>query len=421
VPSQPPAGEPAPRSGALPAESTAQLGQAPFGVYLHVPFCLTRCGYCDFTTYTADELGPDPGASRDSWADAAIAELRLARLVLGDTELPVQTVFVGGGTPTLLPPSDLGRVVTALDDLFGLADDVELTTEANPESVSPRVFSGLREAGFTRVSLGMQSTVPHVLRVLDRVHTPGRAVEAATEARSAGFDHVNLDLIYGTPGESQDDFAASLDAALQADPDHISAYALLVEEGTRMAAQVRRGTVAPPDDDDQADKYLLADDTLASAGMAWYEVSNWARDGVAGARCRHNELYWTSGDWWGVGPGAHSHIRGTRWWNVRHPAPWSRRLAAGESPAHGREVLDAETQRVERVLLEVRLAAGLSVAELDDAGKVAARQMVEEGLVEPAPLGSPGAEDAPDEPDPRVVLTQRGRLLADTVVHRLLP
>jgi putative oxygen-independent coproporphyrinogen III oxidase len=271
---------------------------------VHVPFCATRCGYCDFNTYTTDELGP--GANRAEYAGTAIAELHRAAATLGP-ELPtVSTVFVGGGTPTLLPADDLAAVLAAVRELFPVADDVEVTTEANPESVGPASLACLREAGFTRVSLGMQSAAEHVLAVLDRVHTPGRAVEAAHEARAAGFDHVNLDLIYGAPGESDDDWAASLEAVLAAPVDHVSAYALIVEAGTRLARRIARGELPMPDDDVLADRYEQADAAFRSGGLTWYEVSNWATG--AGARCRHNELYWAGANWWGIGPGAHSHF-----------------------------------------------------------------------------------------------------------------
>ena len=333
MPAKLPEVEPAPLDGVLLPSALTGLGIRPFGIYLHVPFCTTRCGYCDFNTYTATELGTEPGASRDTWADAAIAELRLARRVLGDDDLPVSTVFFGGGTPTVLEPRDLGRVLSTVNDMFGLDPDAEVTTEANPESVDPRSLTELKAAGFTRVSLGMQSVRPNVLAVLDRVHTPGRPMEAVAEAHDAGFDHVNLDLIYGTPGETIADWEASVRAAVDAGPDHVSAYALIVEPGTHLAARIRRGELPMPDDDDLADKYLLADDLLTGAGFRWYEVSNWAASEQA--RCRHNGLYWTSADWWGVGPGAHSHVGGVRWWNVKHPAAWARRLAAGREPRPG--------------------------------------------------------------------------------------
>ncbi|NDL56732.1 radical SAM family heme chaperone HemW [Phytoactinopolyspora mesophila] len=412
MPSTLPDGEPAPTDGALPSSALAGLHDdqgrpVPFGFYLHVPFCTTRCGYCDFNTYTADELGDLPGASRASWADGAVAEIQLARRVLGDTDLPVSTVFVGGGTPTLLPPGELGRALEAIDGEFGLVAGAEVTTEANPDTVSPETFARLRAAGFTRVSLGMQSARPHVLEVLDRVHTPGRSEKAVAEAKAEGFEHVSLDLIYGTPGESLQDWRVSLDAAIAAGPDHVSAYALIVEEGTRLAARMKRGELPTPDDDDQADKYVVADELLTDAGYQWYEVSNWATS--LDGRCAHNQLYWTGANWWGAGPGAHSHVGGTRWWNVKHPAAWAQRLAGGGSPAYAREVLDAETRRVERVLLEVRLSDGLDVAVLDDDGRDAARRAVDEGLADADALSAG-----------RVVLTRRGRLLADGVVHSLL-
>jgi putative oxygen-independent coproporphyrinogen III oxidase len=406
VPSALPDGDPAPDDGSLPGSALSSVGARPLGFYVHVPFCTVRCGYCDFNTYTASELGG--GASRGTYADAAIAEIRLARKVLGAVDVPVATVFFGGGTPTLLPPRDLTRVLAAIDEEFGLVPGAEVTTESNPDSVTPGDLVDLRAGGIDRISFGMQSAVPHVLGVLDRTHDPARVPQVVRWARDAGFDEVSLDLIYGTPGESLDDWQASLDSALSCEPDHLSAYALIVEEGTALARRIRRGEVAMTDDDDLADKYLAADDALERAGLGWYEVSNWSRSRET--RCRHNELYWTGADWWGVGPGAHSHVGGVRWWNVKHPAAYTQRIDAGLSPAHGREVLDAETRRVERVLLEVRLRDGLPLDVLDDAGRAALPAQVEDGLVEPAPL-SQG----------RVVLTLRGRLLADAVVRALLP
>ena len=400
----PPHGEPVPSDGWLPDSALEGLGERPFGFYLHVPYCSTRCGYCDFNTYTAAELGG--GASQATYVDQAIAEIRLARRVLGERDLRAVTVFVGGGTPTLLPTSDLARLLQAVRDEFGLVPGAEVTTEANPDSVTPESLAGLRAAGFTRMSFGMQSATPHVLATLDRTHTPGRAVAAVAEATAAGFEHVNLDLIYGTPGESLGDWATSLDAALAAEPDHVSAYALIIEDGTRLSARIRRGELPAPDDDDLADKYQLADERLEAAQLQWYEVSNWATD--TAAECRHNQLYWTGADWWGIGPGAHSHVGGTRWWNVRHPSAYADRLGAGVSPGEAREVLDAETRRVERVLLEIRLRSGLPMDVLDAAGRAAAADAVEQGLITVEPTQG------------RAVLTRRGRLLADAVVRSLV-
>ncbi len=404
MPSLPPEGDPAPLDGSLPASALAGVGSRPFGFYVHVPFCSTRCGYCDFNTYTADELGP--GVSRASYADQAVAEIRMARRVLGAVELPVETVFVGGGTPTLLPPGDLGRILGAIRDEFGLAPGAEVTTEANPDSVTAASLGGLREVGFTRMSFGLQSTAPHVLAVLDRTHTPGRAVDAVTDARAAGFEHVNVDLIYATPGETEDDFGASLQAAVHSGADHVSAYSLIVEDGTRLAARIRRGELPDVDDDVAADRYLQADSALTAAGLEWYEVSNWAR---AGAECRHNLGYWRGDDWWGVGPGAHAHVGGVRWWNVRHPVAYAARMQADESPAQAREQLSAEDRRVEDVLLRVRLRDGLPLHSLTDTGRGVAAGAVRDGLAE---------QSAYD--DGRVLLTLRGRLLADARVRDLV-
>jgi putative oxygen-independent coproporphyrinogen III oxidase len=402
VAGQPPDGEPVPADGQLPEAALARLGDAPFGVYVHVPFCLTRCGYCDFNTYTASELGS--GASRESYAALAIAEIRLAARVLGGRTGPVQTVFFGGGTPTLLPPADLAAILHAIEAEFGLAPGAEVTSEANPETVDQRVLAELRAAGFTRISLGMQSAVPQVLAVLDRVHSPGRPQQCVAWARAAGFGQVSLDLIYGTPGESDADWQTSLQQALAAGPDHISAYSLIVEDGTRLAARIRRGELAAPDDDVLADRYLMADELLGQAGLSWYEVSNWAA--VPQSRCRHNQLYWTGGDWWGIGPGAHSHAGGTRWWNVRHPSAYAQRVSAGLSPGQAREVLTDAERATERIMLATRLESGCPLSALEPAGLAAARQAVADGLASPQAFAAGSLR-----------LTRSGRLLADAVIR----
>ncbi|WP_059013423.1 radical SAM family heme chaperone HemW [Streptomyces specialis] len=409
MPSTLPAGEPVPEDGALPASALAGAASRPLAFYLHVPYCATRCGYCDFNTYTAGELRGSGGAlaSRENYAETVAEEIRLARKVLGDDPRRVATVFVGGGTPTLLPPADLARMLDAVRQEFGLAPDAEVTTEANPDSVDPASLAALREAGFTRVSFGMQSARRHVLAVLERTHTPGRPERCVAEARDAGFAHVNLDLIYGTPGESDDDWRATLDAAIGAGPDHVSAYSLIVEEGTRLAGRVRRGEVAAPDDDTHADRYLIAEEALSAAGFAWYEVSNWATSRAA--RCRHNELYWTGADWWGAGPGAHSHVGGVRWWNAKHPGAYAQALAGGRSPGAGRELLSEEDRRVERILLELRLAEGCALSLLRPAGLAAARRALAEGLLRPEPFAAG-----------RAALTLDGRLLADALTRDLV-
>ena len=403
MPSALPPGDPVPEDGSLPESALTGLGDEPLSFYLHVPYCTVRCGYCDFNTYTVDELGG--GVSRATYAHTAISEVRRAREALGGDAPPVSTVFVGGGTPTLLSPDDLGSMLAAIESELGLEAHAEVTTESNPDSVTPADLERLRAAGFNRISFGMQSAVPHVLEVLERTHDPERVPQVVAWARQAGFEQVSLDLIYGTPGESLDDWRTSLDAALACEPDHVSAYALIVEDGTALARRVRRGEVAMTDDDDLADKYVLTDERLEAAGLGWYEVSNWARD--EGARCRHNMAYWRGSNWWGVGPGAHSHVGGTRWWNVKHPAAYADRLARGISPGQGREVLDADTRRVERVLLEVSLRDGLPLDVLDEAGRAAVRDVV--------------ARRLGDVEDDRLVLTLRGRLLGDAVVRDLLP
>lgn len=410
MPSTLPSGEAAPTDGRLGADALASLTVRPLSFYVHVPFCATRCGYCDFNTYTANELGEHPGASRATYAAGALRELDLAERVLGEAagRQPVSTVFFGGGTPTLLDDDHLTGILAGIDARFGLAEDAEITTEANPDSVDLESLRRLRAGGINRISFGMQSAVPHVLATLDRTHDPERLSDVVGWAREAGFEQVSLDLIYGTPGESLQDWRRSLESVVALQPEHVSAYALVVEPGTALARQVTRGEVAAPDDDDLADKYLLADDVLGTAGLGWYEISNWSRDRAA--RCRHNEVYWTSGNWWGIGPGAHSHVGGLRWWNVKHPAAYASRLADGVSPAQAREVLDEPTRRVERVLLEARLRAGLPVDVLDENGRRCLTGLVEGGLVDPDQL-----------PSGRLVLTQSGRLLADAVVRELVP
>ena len=411
MPSVLPLGDPAPPDGLLPAQASQGADQRAFGLYVHIPFCAVRCGYCDFNTYTATELGG--GASQDAYAATAIAEVEFAAEALkrsGLPDRPLSTVFFGGGTPTLLPAEDLARILTAAIGAWGLEPGAEVTTEANPDSVTPESLQLLADAGFTRVSFGMQSAVPHVLKVLDRTHTPSRVPEVVQWARDAGLA-VSLDLIYGTPGESLEDWRYSLRTALSYGPDHISAYALIVEDGTKLAAQIRRGEVPQIDDDDHAAKYELADELISAAGLAWYEVSNWSR--TPGQACRHNLAYWRGDDWWGIGPGAHSHVGGVRWWNVKHPTAYANRLGAGVSPAAGRETLDTETRNVERVMLEARLNSGLdipSLGGLGDTGRHAVAGLIADGLVDPAAAFKG-----------RLVLTLKGRLLADAVVRRILP
>ncbi len=370
----------------------------PFGIYVHVPFCFTRCGYCDFNTYTPAELG---GVNPDAWLEVLRAELELAAVQLATPT--VQTVFIGGGTPSLLGGERLAKVLQSVRDNFELAADAEVTTEANPESAWPDFFAAARAAGCTRVSLGMQSVSPRVLGVLDRIHTPNRSAAAAREALAEGFEHVSLDLIYGTPGETDDDLIQSVDTAIETGVDHVSAYALVVEEGTALARRVRNGELAAPDDDVLAHRYELVDERLSAAGLDWYEVSNWSRPG---GQCRHNLGYWDSGQWWGAGPGAHSFVGTTRWWNVKHPNAYAQILERRALPVADFEQLDATTRHTEDVLLRIRLRQGLSTELLDEAERQRAGVAVDEGLL--------------TREGERLVLTNRGRLLADGVVRNVL-
>ena len=398
-----PIGEPAPPDGALPEDLPIDAG-ADFGVYLHVPFCRVRCGYCDFNTYTATELR---GARQDTYADTLAREVALARGVLdaAGAVRPASTVFFGGGTPTLLPAGDLARMLHAVRDAFDLRLGAEITVEANPDTVTAAVADELAVAGVTRMSIGMQSSEPRMLAALDRTHTPANVGTAVAAARAAGLD-VSVDLIYGAPGERLEDWAASLDAALALEPDHISAYALIIEDGTKLARQIARGEVPEPDGDLQADMYELADARLGEAGFDWYEVSNWSRG--AEHRSLHNLNYWRGQDWWGFGPGAHSHVAGLRWWNVKHPAAYAQRLAAGESPAAGRERPDAAARLLERALLESRIREGLDLSQLPRTRRSAVAGLIADGLV-----------DGPAAIAGRIVLTLKGRLLADAVVRAL--
>ncbi|HET9081363.1 MAG TPA: radical SAM family heme chaperone HemW [Trebonia sp.] len=399
-----PEGEPVPDDGSLPREATQDFGDTPFGVYVHVPFCRTRCGYCDFNTYTAAELGG--GASQAAYPGVVAQELDLAAKVLPVPGAPVSTVFFGGGTPTLLAPERIGGLIRKIDERFGLAKDAEVTVEANPETVGPAELEQLRAWGVSRLSFGMQSAAGHVLRVLDREHRPDRPLDCVRWARAAGFAHVSLDLIYGTPGESDDDWRRSLTEAIEAGPDHVSAYALIVEDGTRLAAKVRRGEIAAPDDDAMADRYLIADEMLGAAGFRWYELSNWAKSDKS--QSRHNLLYWTGGEWWGFGPGAHSHVGGVRWWNVKHPGAYASRLAAGKSPAAARERLTAAERRLEEIMLRTRLAEGLPLSLLAPAALEETERLVADALI------GKSAHAAG-----RLVLTPKGRLLADAVIRDL--
>ncbi|KFI65962.1 radical SAM family heme chaperone HemW [Bifidobacterium cuniculi] len=383
-----------------------------FEVYVHVPFCLRRCGYCDFNTYTATDLGQ--GASRGNYATQAIREMRLVRdwqTAHGIHEPPASSVFLGGGTPTILPAADLARMVDAVRDLWGLTTDAEITTEANPDTVDADYVRALADAGFTRISFGMQSAVPHVLRILERTHTPANVAAGVRAAQAAGL-RVSVDLIYGAPGESLDDWHTSVETALALGVEHLSAYALTVEPETKMGRKIAAGTLRAPDDDDEAAKYQIVDELCRKAGLAWYEISNWA---VPGQESRHNLGYWRNIDWAGIGPGAHSHYAqtgedGVRAWDTLHPRAWSAAINDGRIPWAGSERIDKAADLEERIMLGLRLHEGLDLADIEHrAGRdlhALADALEREGLAAMTPSG-------------RMVATLRGRLLNDTVIERI--
>ena len=383
-----PEGDPGPADGSLPGGLD---WTRPLRAYVHVPFCTVRCGYCDFNTYTASELG---GFSTQAFLEALRREVDLAARVTRPK--PLASVFIGGGTPSLLSPDQITGILAGLQEAFGLEPAAEVTMEANPENVTSAALDGWLEAGVTRLSLGMQSADPAALAILQRQHTPGAAVQAAESATRAGFQHVSLDLIYGIPGQSLQSWQKTVETAIGANPDHISAYALGVEPGTALARQVARGEVPNTDPDQAAVQYDVADHVLSAAGYQWYEISNWARPG---GQCDHNLGYWHNDNWWGFGPGAHSHVDGVRWWNVKRPVTYQSMLATGTSPAAGRETVDDEGRRLEAIMLQVRLAEGIEPQPGTD-------QLVADGLLE----NGDGA---------RLRLTRKGRMLADAVVRVL--
>lgn len=406
---QMPDGKPAPRNGLLPASAALDSSKRTLHAYLHIPFCRVRCGYCDYNTYTSTELR---GVTQNSFLDNLLSEIRFSKRVLAEAGLEPRkfsTVFFGGGTPTQLAAEQLALVLETLRTEIGIEKNAEVTTEANPDTVDDRYLNTLAEAGFTRVSIGMQSSVASVLKTLDRTHNPENVAKAVEAAKSAGLQ-VSVDLIYGTPGESLDDWRESLSTAIDLEPNHISAYSLIVEPGTKLARQVRSGQLNQPSDDDHADKYEIAEEMISAAGFDWYEVCNW-RKGEA-TMSQHNLAYWRSNDWWGFGPGAHSHVGGTRWWNVKHPSAYAERLAAAESPALARENLNESERATERVLLELRLREGLPIDYLKSINPMVAKpisQFIADGMVV--------AEDAIRG---QLTLTLKGRLLTDAIVRDLL-
>ncbi len=380
---------------------------APLSFYVHIPYCLRRCGYCDFNTYTPSELksGGDLASVSTGYIDQVLKEIELARSAVKSSEA-IPTIFFGGGTPTLMEVADLGRVLEALERNFGFSKDIEITIEANPDTVTKEKLAALRAIGINRISFGMQSAAPHVLAVLDRTHNPENVIKATNWAREVGFEEVSVDLIYGSPGESIANWEATIDAAISLPITHISAYALIVESGTKLAAQVKRGEVIIPDDDQTADKYLLADKKFSEAGFTWYELSNWAKPG---SPCRHNIAYWESANWWGLGPGAHSHLDGVRFWNVKHPAAYKERIESGTTPVQESETLTESQKESERILLAIRMPLGMPKESIDNS-----RYPVLEEYLASGHLDSTLWESG------RLGLTLSGRLIADRIVQEII-
>ena len=419
-------------------KSATQTKSMPFEVYVHVPFCLRRCGYCDFNTYTARDLGE--GASREGYADVAIQEMRLVKKwqeYHGIFEPEAQSVFFGGGTPTVLKAQDLVRILQEIRNLWGLSKNAEITTEANPDTADEKYIETLAEGGFTRISFGMQSAVPHVLKTLDRTHTPENVARGVNAANACGL-RSSVDLIYGAPGERLDDWRKSVEMALSLGVNHISAYALTVEPRTKMGRQIAAGTIQAPNDDDEAAKYELADELFSDAGLKWYEISNWARPGF---ESQHNLGYWRNIDWAGIGPGAHSHYNfatslskqsmdddasladsnkfyNLRAWDILHPKRWAQAINAGNVPWQNYECINDEDALIEEVMLGLRIREGLDIAQLcykmreecnefkDAYLQKAIKEAIEESLATFS--------------ENRLVATRKGRLLNDLLIERIV-
>jgi oxygen-independent coproporphyrinogen-3 oxidase len=374
--------------------------------YVHIPYCVKRCGYCDFNTYTPAELQISDGLSQisNSYIDLVIQEIEQARLSVGEATVP--TIFFGGGTPSLMEAPDIARVITKIKNSFKLSNDCEITLETNPDTVDKQKLAAFKDAGINRISVGMQSAVVHVLKTLDRTHNPQNLPQITQWASEVGFKDISVDLIYGTPGESLSDWQVSIDAALALPINHISAYALIVEEGTKLANAIKRGEIGNVDDDLTAEKYLMADQAFSKAGFIWYELSNWSK---ADGESKHNSAYWLNQNWWGVGPGAHSHIDGKRWWNVKHPNLYKTKITNNESPILDQEILEPIQIESERLMLSIRLPSGVSKESLSN-----------EQLKILQPYVESGALDLNNWSAGSVSLSLNGRLIADRIVREIL-
>jgi oxygen-independent coproporphyrinogen-3 oxidase len=403
-----PLGDKPPENGLFSSTETIGSESRSFHAYVHIPFCTVKCGYCDFNTYTSNELGT---LKQSDFAATLVGEITLSAKILKQSNVAtrkLKTVFFGGGTPSLLPAADLIAILDSLESEFGFQEDAEITFEANPDSVTKESLSSLRAAGFNRISIGMQSAVPDVLKTLERTHNPENVAIALDIAKSLGF-RTSLDLIFGAPGETLQQWEQTIRQVIDLDPGHLSAYSLIVEPGTKLARQINSGELAQVDEDLQADKYELADKLLFEAGYNWYEISNWSKS--EDLKSNHNLAYWGGQDWWGYGPGAHSHLGSVRWWNHKHPLSYANLLEQDISPAAGREQLDSETSALERILLESRTSAGMSIEQikkLQPGSEAAISQLIADGLIE-GPQAIAGM----------LLLTLKGRLLADAVVRAL--
>jgi oxygen-independent coproporphyrinogen-3 oxidase len=375
--------------------------------YIHIPYCVKRCGYCDFNTYTPSELKITEGLAQisNSYIDLLLMEIKAAKVQVGQSA-NVPSIFFGGGTPSLMQPDDIGRVISTIKSEFILLPDAEITMECNPDTVTKESLAAFRAIGVNRVSFGMQSAVKHVLATLDRTHNPENLLQVTTWAQEVGFSEISVDLIYGTPGESLADWQTSIDAVLALPITHTSAYALIVEEGTKLAAQIKRGEVAQVDDDLTAEKYLVADKAFTAAGFEWYELSNWAK---SGSLSKHNLAYWLGDNWWGAGPGAHSHLNGKRFWNVKHPNLYKERVLANQSPVADSEVLEELQIESERLMLSLRLPSGVDKQSLNELQLAELSSYVESGHLDQANWNQG-----------RATLTLDGRLIADRILRQIL-
>ena len=375
--------------------------------YIHIPYCVKRCGYCDFNTYTPAELKISTGLEQisNSYIDLLLQEIDLVReQIVG--EITVPSIFFGGGTPSLMQPNDIGRVISKIKNEFDLPLNSEITLECNPDTVTKDSLENFKKVGINRVSFGMQSAVPHVLATLDRTHKPENLAQATTWANAVGISEISVDLIYGTPGESITDWQTSIDSALALPITHISAYALIIEEGTKLAAQIKRGEVPEVDDDLVADKYLIADKAFKEAGFEWYELSNWSKPG---SESKHNMAYWNGDNWWGAGPGAHSHLNGKRFWNVKHPNLYKERIQNKQSAVADSEVLKKDQIESERLMLLLRLPSGIEKQTLNQIQLSELSEFVESGHLDRANWNQG-----------RASLTLNGRLIADRILRKIL-